>query len=298
MVALAKSFKRPIIGEISVRVDEQYRQCVAALYFDKEDETCNVLRRMPAGTAFFVGVPLSETDPRPLVYLVTVRHVIDGTRPYESLYVRVNLKDGKYEDIHAPHGAWLLNPTTDVAVARFTGSAKYDMKHIPLAHFITDEMVNTQQIYMRHYFGAGDEVFFTGLFAEFGGRERYQPIVRHGNIALMPYEDIAVRMHPGSDTRTRIRAYLVEARSWSGHSGSPAFVLPGRTLPHKLLGIVQGHFEVEKDIKFLGDIGSGTVALNTGIAVVVPAQAIIDTLMTDEFVQEREELIRLLAEQS
>lgn len=68
----------------------------------------------------------------------------------------------------------------------------------------------------RHkLFGPGTEVFFVGRFLHHQGRERNHPTVRFGNIAQMPWEP--VRTGRG----IRQEAFLVEARSESGYSGSP-----------------------------------------------------------------------------
>jgi hypothetical protein len=140
-------------------------------------------------------------------------------------------------------------------------------------------------------------VFFVGLFSEHPGVERNQPILRFGNISMMPGEKLLVNL---GDSSARIRAYLVEARSWGGHSGSPAFVYfppdrfgnsisVGMTLPIFLLGLVQGHYDIKSDVKFIGDVEEGQVAINAGIAAVVPAQEIYDLLMSGEVLAERDE---------
>jgi hypothetical protein len=129
-----------------------------------------------------------------------------------------------------------------------------------------------------------------GLFSEHPGTEHNQPISRFGNIALMPGEEVTVNV---GDSTARIRAYVVEARSWGGHSGSPAFVAfpPDRFLnsitvnegvPIFLLGLVQGHYDIEREMKFQGDIGK--VSSNAGIAVVVPAQDIYDLLVSEDVI--------------
>jgi hypothetical protein len=159
-------------------------------------------------------------------------------------------------------------------------------------------MLLTDRLVAEHRLGLGDEVFFTGLFSEHPGRERVQPIMRFGNLSMMPNEPIKVK-----DLRvaSEIGAYLVEARSWGGHSGSPAFVYypPDRSgvsiqmstsLPVFLLGLVHGHYEIKSDVALTGDIlGSGKVPINAGMALVVPSQKIVDVLMDDELVTTREE---------
>jgi len=64
----------------------------------------------------------------------------------------------------------------------------------------------------------GDEVFLAGLFTEVKETTKNIPIVRIGNLAMMPGEKI-----PFKDGRL-IEAYLVESRSIGGLSGSPVFI--------------------------------------------------------------------------
>jgi len=92
-----------------------------------------------------------------------------------------------------------------------------------------------------------------------------------------------------------VDAYLVETRSWGGESGSPAFFYgePGRIPPQcptTLLGVLHGHFDIKKAVKASGGgetTGGGSftyetttqiVELNSGIAVVLPAQDLHDLL--------------------
>jgi hypothetical protein len=58
--------------------------------------------------------------------------------------------------------------------------------------------------------------------------------------------------------------------------------------------LVQGHFNIASDVKFLGDLGdqgSGKVSMNAGIAAVVPAQDIYDLLMSEVVVEQRDKLL-------
>ncbi len=94
-----------------------------------------------------------------------------------------------------------------------------------------------------------------------------------------------------------IDAYLVEARSIGGLSGSPVFVhLSGvrrgsLTLgqePIYWLGLMHGHFDLERletdvvESDILMDI-----KVNMGIAIVVPVSKILEVLNQDEFAEAR-----------
>lgn len=281
--------------EPNMLVDEQFRKCVTFLFVDVIDKATGIPKRIPVATAFFVGVPIDSEGS--VNYAVTARHVVDASRPHGPLYVRVNKTSDGFNDFHAPQDAWACHPSTDVATIRVgLPPEQFDFRTIPLDMLATDDYVIRQRI------GAGDDIFFVGLFSEYAGQERNQPIIRFGNISLMPYEKIAVTLDPGSDATTLVDAYLAEARSWGGHSGSPAFIYyppdrePSRIVvggnPPALLGLVHGHYEIKQDVAFIGDIlGSGKVPLNAGIAVVIPAQKIIDTLMQEELVAERNQIL-------
>jgi len=152
----------------------------------------------------------------------------------------------------------------------------------------------------------GAEIFFIGLFAP--GRDFHlsRPVARFGNIALMPEE---VPLDLGDGHLVNRRVYLVEARSWAGHSGSPAFVYfqAGHGRAHqlgddplnergflpgfgRLLGLVSAHFDVLMPVgPGLGvgiedEIVELKVKVNSGIAAVTPSQAIADLLRRDDVV--------------
>ena len=274
-------------------IENEFRKCVGFLCVESVENGETHWR--PAGTAFLVVVPLS--DEVGIGYVVTAQHVVNATRPYDGLYLRVNHKDGGHRQFRIDPDDWVLHPKADVAVSRATLSDEFDVEYLHLDKLATDEYVVEQRI------GEGDEVFFSVLFGKHTGSEQIQPVVRFGNISLMPREPVPIKLDPASEP-IDCDAYLVEARSWGGHSGSPAFIyyLPTReegflTLTTygesgiRLLGLIHGHFPMEADVQVIGDaiLGQATVDVNAGIAVVVPAQKIIDLLMeTEELVNDRE----------
>jgi hypothetical protein len=279
-----------------VLVADNYRRSVCFLFVDRTDEATGTTRRTPAATAFLVGVPIDESAAIP--YAVTARHVIDSARPFGPIHVRLNTRVGSFDDVATDPVSWASHPTSDVAVVRLQWNSDWDQETVLAKKLATQEYVAQKHI------SEGDEVFFVGLFSEHPGHERNQPVVRFGSIALMPREKLPLRLDPGSGHKTPVGAYLIEARSWGGHSGSPAFVfyLPTReegfieltTFGQSqvmLLGLVHGHYDIPTEVEFVGDIlGEGHVSVNAGMAAVIPAQDIIDTLMQAELVDERRRL--------
>jgi hypothetical protein len=275
-------------------IPEQFRKCVVFLFVRPDADAIQPLKAV--GTAFLVGIPalggddtaqLAENEGWFVRYLVTARHMVALSRKHGSIYARLHLADGTTTLTEFPANSWHEHPSTEVAAVLLRESRPLDQTLISVDRFELDAVVS------HHRVSIGDEVFFMGLFSEHPGVERNEPIARFGNIALMPGEKLQV---DAGDAMARIRAYLVEARSWGGHSGSPAFVYfpPDRfgnsislnvVLPVFLLGLVQGHYDIRREMKFLGDVGE--IPVNAGIAVVVPAQDVYDLLMSPEAVAER-----------
>lgn len=267
-------------------VNEEFRKCVTFLYKDVQTPTGS--ERWPVGSAFFVVVEVISD--RWAVYVITARHVVDGSG---LLLLRMPMKDGRFTDLPVDPDAWEQSLQTDVAVARLPASDAFDFIHIRLQELADEAFVQ------QHGVGEGDDVFFSGLFIGHYGQGAPQPIIRFGNIALMPREPVNVEISKNPTTFRNIEAYLVEARSWGGQSGSPAFVTfpPDRHMggglvigggpPFALLGLVQGIWKDPKGAKAPDPSGEGVVEVNMGISVVVPAYRVKDVLMSEKLAQER-----------
>jgi hypothetical protein len=146
--------------------------------------------------------------------------------------------------------------------------------------FLSDEIMRSKSI------GSGDEVFITGLFAHLSGSKRNLPIVRMGNIAMMPGEPVPTTAFGD------IEAYLIEARSIGGLSGSPAFVRETVQMglgSFYLLGLMHGHWDIppqqKNDELQVGEDMFSRV--NLGIAIVVPAKKILEVVNQPELLEMR-----------
>jgi hypothetical protein len=162
----------------------------------------------------------------------------------------------------------------------------------------------TEQLLEKMDVGIGDEVYSTGLFTPAPGTARNVPIVRQGNIAMMPGEQIQTELGFAD-------VYLVEARSLGGVSGAPVFVRPtidfkttdskgkpraafAAGLGFMLLGLMHGHWDIrESDMNKAFFDHDRKRGVNMGIAIVVPASKILETIYQEELVAIRREGERL-----
>jgi hypothetical protein len=252
------------------------------------------------GTTFIVGVPGKYGN----VYFhaVTAKHVvkwIDG----QAFLIGVNFKDGKAGWFQSSM-KWWYHPSdqhVDVAVTVFTPTDRFDIEYIPQAVFVTDEMISHYQI------GIGDEISVIGLFTRFSGKTRHIPIVRTGNIAMMPTEKLPQN---DGDEECEMDVYLAEGRSIGGLSGSPVFVrhtvnmgsLESRDGErqfmaglgrHHFLGLMRGHWDLPVSEK-----AQQAEAVNMGISIIVPAKKILEVLYHPELIELREKHDKAFSEGS
>lgn len=245
----------------------------------------------PCGTVFLFMTLIEGTD-RGFVDVITARHVIEGIRKQSTdakVILRFNTKAGSHTFVESDAARWDFHPnaSVDVAVMSFAIPSEMDVRYLGPDILATEETINKFRI------GIGDDVFITGLFVNHYGAERNIPILRVGNIAATPSEMVETRMGP-------MEAYLIEARSIGGLSGSPVFVyldalrqqidrkeqalllLPkgegpvgGRLF---LLGLIHGHYDVRVTTDDANPDGLREEAINMGIAIVVPVSKIMETI--------------------
>lgn len=282
-------------------IDDQLRKCAAVLCrdIDVEVDGMSATQRVEDATVFFVSIPV--VGEWSTTYVVTARHASHG-----PAWLRLNFKEGRvpagspgYMDVPVDPAAWIRSEVTDVAVAGLTAPPNIDLT---LLDFQPIPITGIAHTAFESALGLGDEVVFISLFTPSPGQTRFEPIARFGNISRLPKERIRIQVEPG--TYVRVNAYLVEARSWGGHSGSPAFAYynvdrgkpPGLTtitsrVPPVLMGLVSGHFPIPISKRTRDSLGSQESSANSGMAAVIPGQAIVDLLMSDELVKIRERAI-------
>lgn len=251
-----------------------------------------------AGTAFFVIIQPDEDINLAFVYLVTAKHVVVNAERNSmdgKIWIRINDRKGGYKTLGIPRKSWKDHPSdtsVDVSVMAWVPEIEtYDYRAIP------ESMIAAEEIIVNHNVGLGDEIFLSGLFVNHYGKNRNLPIIRTGNISLMPEERIATRDF-GS-----IEAYLVEARSIGGLSGSPVFVnvvgmRDGRLVMGSpkfyLLGLMHGHwnFPVDKSNDNAVIDSPEKEAVNMGIAIVIPSTKIMEVINQSHFLDHRVEEVK------
>lgn len=294
-----------VCGEIpDMLIEDNFLKTVAFLTVEKQDDISGKLIKKPCATVFFVEVPINAEVPQ--IYAVTARHVIENIHANTPIHIRVNNFDGSIEYLEAKKKNWVLSDKTDIAVISFEKKSNHKIQAIPCKMLATDAIIRREET------GIGDEIFFVGLFSEHYGQEHNLPVVRFGNISLMPAEKLSVRV--AEDSIISVNGYLVEAMSWPGHSGSPVFIYypfdrePGTsrvavfplkepdplsgTEQFKLLGLVSAHYPIEQEVKMSDTIPKeqrGRIYEQAGMAVVIPAQGIIDTLNEPDLVEDRKQ---------
>ena len=260
------------------------------------------LIKLPIGTTFFIELQI-ENFPS-TVYAVTALHIIRGAYGFGKIYIRLNQIDGTTQDYPIDVDDWYENQTTDVAVMPFTIPDSVEFKVIPSTMLVSSDVPH----WLGFGIAEGDEVFYVGMFAGHTGEKRNLPIIRFGNISLMPHEKVLIKRDPHTDNLYPVDAYLVECRSRSGLSGSPVFVYfpatreQGKVINYHyddipLLGLVHGHYktDIQDQITTTND-DLDTVLVNSGISIVIPAQDILNTLMQKEVMKDREKKVEQIKE--
>ncbi|MEQ1545238.1 hypothetical protein [Methyloglobulus sp.] len=267
-------------------ISTYYKDCV--IFLSQEDESGS---HGPKGTAFIVADPSTIDGKVEVVHLVTARHVVEAARATgQPLFARGNSARGGIITSQLAYNNWHISQDTDIAIFKNAPLNGFVGSCIMLDTFAGQEYISTNNI------GLGDEVFFTGLFTAHPGSTNNEPIIRFGNISMMPSEPVNIQN--ADHSTSSVKAFLVEARSWGGQSGSPAFVwlnplrnLGSITLPAinpneplplsaqpRLLGLVCGHFNISQDITSKSETVDWKVGINAGVAIVIPAIDIANEL--------------------
>lgn len=281
--------RRCLVTEVEelMQIPGDIRNCVAFVCYKPRGSG----KWNPAGTAFFLACD-------GFLYCITAKHVLDGVQRESSdgkLLLRVNMRAGGSDFMETDVSEWRVHPTeadtVDVAALYVDGRAGLDevlFQPFDASMMLTDKVRTELNVRL------GEDVFLVGMFFHHQGKRHMLPVIRTGTLA-------ANREEPVWDDGMQddIDAYLIETRSIGGLSGSPVFFYPGThrwllepdgVTPESAieqrptaywLGLIHGHWDV------LLSQGVKTERMNTGMAMVVPAEKVIEVLKRDDFEAER-----------
>jgi hypothetical protein len=238
-------------------------------------------------------------------YIVTAGHVAQALEKFRDtgFYIRANRKDGGDPLVQIEEASWAYHPdpTVDIAVANLSLSGKvFDIIYFPLRD---EKFFGKGEDRIAKYGGpnevlCGDPVSIIGLFRLHYGKQRNIPIVHTGHIAALPDAGERVPIKDAQGNKIEAEAYLVEAQTLDGLSGSPVFTKESLVLkdlgthhgehPHTygalvLLGLYVGSWDGYPGEILASDKGlrSDKIRVPVGMGVVVPVQKIIEVIRGD-----------------
>jgi len=278
-----RGFRVETESDPTVRVPDVVMRCVGFIGEAMHEDSSGISGDLCA-TGFFIAAPYDspELANKRMAYFVTAAHVAKDLSD-KPIYFLVNKRGGGVVGFRSVWTTeWWVHPTdraADVCLIPVGQQPDADIKGVAIKDFVTAEDITSKRV------GVGDETFITGLFTEAPGKSQNMPIVRHGNIAMLPEEQIQTDLGYAD-------VYLVEARSIGGISGSPVFVRAldegeesparGSVRGMKLLGLAHGHWDIkESEINQASIVHDRKTGVNLGIGIVTPATKILDILNSE-----------------
>lgn len=245
------------------------------------------------GTGFITVV---KTDGYLFQQVVTASHVIEQIN-FDPICVRINRLDGRMEHAYLNLKDWVFHPDKSVDIA--VCPANIPPEQYAIRHIDIEKALLTKEVLEEHDLGVGDEVYMSGMYTRHLGSTANTPIVRIGNLAAIPREKVET-------DRGYVRAYLIEARSIGGLSGSPVFLHPAPVKFNSsgqikfatgnveyFLGMMQGHHVTSNPTDIASPDDDYTPAdMNTGIGVVIPADQIMDVIRLPKLEAQRKKLTK------
>jgi hypothetical protein len=239
-----------------------------------EDSLGSIVAR---ASAFYVVVPFRHDRKMGRGYLVTARHNVEKAAG-RNLYVSINTgffggqRAAKWQPVSVEK--WFTHPSdnsVDIAIADWRPPLENQRSYFGT---LTDAFIEGMPESGPHFeliVGMGTATI--GLFAHHAGQAIHTPIARIGNLAALPADRVKTALGYAE-------AYLIEARSVGGLSGSPVFVREETyfgSCRFPLIGLIQGHFDWKMEAE-----ENDWQPINTGIAVVTPSIKIIDILIQED----------------
>lgn len=278
---LAPPLELPL-GWGTVRVNSDARRSV--VFFGKPAPPNGEI--VYGGTGFLI-IDRSESIP----FLITCRHV--AMQLEDDFVIRVNKRDGSSVPLPFSEMKWSYHPDKTVDLAATVLPLDANVYDVCYFNF------KLVQSYDRERVLAGDPVSLVGLFRLHFGAKRNVPIVHSGNIGALPdpHEKIPIEDRVTGEI-VEVEAYLVEAQTLEGLSGSPVFIqqfiqVPGLKTPQgggaaaygdgRILGVYQGAWDARPGKILAADrnLGGNNLRVPVGMGIVVPGDRIIELIDED-----------------
>lgn len=279
------------------RIDPGYLDCTIYLYPNTKAAQSG---QNYGGSGFLTAIPYeSEIDGqlRSHIYAITNSHVIskdEGNSPT----IRFNRHDDKTEIAPYTYEDWIdFGEHDDLAILRLSNELVNSIKWLA---FFPWASITPGDVFSRNDFppaiDIGTDVLMISRFLSHDGKQRNLPVVRFGNLSMLPFEPIPYPNVKGKN-RPPQESFLVEARSNPGTSGSPVFTTrvreDGYTVPQFLLGIVWGYSTYRSKVKYKKTkdaIVDTYIDENAGMAMVIPAWKLLPCLYREDMVMERKKI--------
>jgi hypothetical protein len=217
------------------KIPSEFIESIVFVYPSEHDARAGA----PSGaTAFLVRVAIDRQANAFQVYAVTNNHVL--AEAGAEVVLRLNSLTGGTDLITTSVRDWSRHPDGDDVAVYPLQLAHGQFQYTPIddENLLRRDRVDSLAL--------GSDTFFIGRFVGQDGKHRNLPTARFGTIARMPDEPIPTPY--GIDQG----AFLVEARSISGYSGSPVFTFwewQGRIAgPNEVIGIDCGHLANYKPV--------------------------------------------------
>lgn len=275
------------------RIDDRLLDSVIYLY--ASEKSANSGEKL-GGSGFVVGVPSIAYPNKLYIYAVTNAHIVEGG--FTTL--RFNNTSGQFVVIPTKATDWEYHHDEGVDLAACSIAIPTNVYIFPInieKWFLTQDAINEFKV------GIGDETFTIGRFVNHEGEQKNLPSVRFGNISMMPYEPVDYK------GKTH-EAFLIEARSIPGYSGSPVFthIMPFTVRPTEATYEPQKLLEkmlISYPVWLLGiDCGvlpprkEDNSQYNTSMMVVLPIWKLKELLFQPKFVEQRKQYDVTLAKKA
>jgi hypothetical protein len=269
---------------------------VAFLYKDTCPTNPCVTNFAKLGTCFFISVPFRHTPGNNFYYIVTAKHVLFGepgaalTRhvvvrsPHTGSGIayfamtltpeNVNPTNALTEFDHIKAIRIFTHPDPSVDLAVIEASPPTELARITPVPYAN---VAARQALKDFAVSPGDEMFFLGMFTPFVGSQDNFSVFHFGHLAALSAEKVPWDKEPAQEL------LLMDAMSFPGNSGSPAFFLfdeirnPGN-VRYLLAGAVKGGWSQLYPVEEVNTRAIPASRDNMGITAIVPAQYIRDII--------------------